>query len=49
MTLHGQKDVLVTTSTGDVVIKGKNVTVEANSGLDLKGASVKSREAGWPK
>jgi uncharacterized protein involved in type VI secretion and phage assembly len=36
-----KKDVSVTTSTGDVVIKGKKVTVEASTGLELKGATVK--------
>jgi uncharacterized protein involved in type VI secretion and phage assembly len=36
-----KKDVSVTTSTGDVVIKGKKVSVEASTGLELKGATVK--------
>lgn len=36
-----KKDVSVTTSTGEVTIKGKKVTVEASTGLELKGATVK--------
>lgn len=35
------KDVSVTTTTGEVTIKGKKVTVEASTGLELKGATVK--------
>ncbi len=46
VTITARKDVSVTTSTGDVVIKGKNVTVEATSGLDLKGATVKITGSG---
>jgi uncharacterized protein (DUF2345 family) len=36
-----KKDVSVTTTTGEVTIKGKKVTVEASTGLELKGATVK--------
>lgn len=46
VTITAKKNVAVTTSTGDVVIKGKNVTVEATSGLDLKGATVKITGSG---
>ena len=36
-----KKDVTVTTSTGEVAIKGKKITVEASTDLELKGATVK--------
>jgi uncharacterized protein involved in type VI secretion and phage assembly len=39
--ITAKKDVSVTTSTGEVKIKGKKVTVEASTGLELKGATVK--------
>jgi uncharacterized protein involved in type VI secretion and phage assembly len=39
--ITAKKDVSVTTSTGEVVIKGKKVTLEASTGLELKGATVK--------
>ncbi|MET1088452.1 MAG: VgrG-related protein, partial [Arthrobacter sp.] len=39
--ITAKKDVSVTTSTGEVTIKGKKVTVEASTGLELKGATVK--------
>ena len=44
--ITAKKDVSVTTSTGEVVIKGKNVTVEATTGLNLKGATVKITGSG---
>ncbi|MGY2746743.1 VgrG-related protein [Arthrobacter sp. UYCu723] len=44
--ITAKKDVSVTTQTGEVVIKGKNVTVEAASGLELKGVTVKITGSG---
>ncbi|WP_211879940.1 VgrG-related protein [Pseudarthrobacter albicanus] len=44
--ITAKKDVSVTTSTGEVVIKGKKVTVEAAAGLELTGATVKITGSG---
>lgn len=41
VTVTAKKDVTVTTSTGEVTIKGNKVSVEALSELQLKGATVK--------
>lgn len=40
VTVTAKDRVDVTTSTGDVTVKGKNVTVEATAALSLKGATV---------
>lgn len=44
--ITAKKDASITTSTGEVIIKGKKVTVEATSELELKGATVKITGSG---
>jgi uncharacterized protein involved in type VI secretion and phage assembly len=39
ISVTAQGDVSVTTSSGDVTLKGNNVSIEASMGLDLKGAT----------
>lgn len=46
VSITAKKDVSVTTSTGEVLIKGNKVTVEAAAGLELKGATVKIAGSG---
>jgi hypothetical protein len=40
VTVTGKKDVAVSSSTGDVTVKGKKVTIEATADLLLSGANV---------
>jgi phage protein D len=40
VTVTGKKDVAVSSSTGDVTVKGRNITIEATSDLELRAANV---------
>jgi uncharacterized protein involved in type VI secretion and phage assembly len=40
VTVTGKKDVAVSSSTGDVTVKGRKITIEATSDLELRAANV---------